>query len=262
MRRLHATDLAALALVVTTVAGCGREDTKGSAPPPTTPLATQTPVATPGGIPKSAETLFEAAEKGAFDSVRRLVESGAPLSATNADGKTALFLAVRDEPTLDGGSLVLGGDGPRVSARTASPSADRIRIVEYLIERKADVNARDAEGNTPLFDASTAEMVRCLTAKGAEVNAANKGGQSPLHLAMARLFIDSGAAEVLGDHSPYLDRIKALVDAGARVNAKDTNGHTPLDYGIRGFAMVPPEGGIDSHPAIQYLRSKGAKTSQ
>ena len=54
--------------------------------------------------------------------------------------------------------------------------------VRKLLDNGADVNARDAEGNTSLILASfyaSPERLELLIEKGADVNAANKAGVTP-----------------------------------------------------------------------------------
>ena len=65
---------------------------------------------------------------------------------------------------------------------TAIRNADA-QAVRKLLENGADVNARDAEGNTPLILASfyaSPECLALLIENGADVNAANKAGATPL----------------------------------------------------------------------------------
>ena len=65
---------------------------------------------------------------------------------------------------------------------TAIRDADA-QAVRKLIENGADVNARDAEGNTPLILASFYASPKCvalLLEKGADANAANKAGVTAL----------------------------------------------------------------------------------
>ena len=59
-------------------------------------------------------------------------------------------------------------------------------IVELLIAKGADVNAKSDDGWTSLHDAASIghnEIVELLIAKGADVNAKNNYGNTPLDLA-------------------------------------------------------------------------------
>ena len=68
-----------------------------------------------------------------------------------------------------------------------------IIIISILIEAKAEMEAKDIYGRTPLHLASQNghfDTVKKLIDNGADVNATDKGGDSPLTLAMARNHID------------------------------------------------------------------------
>jgi uncharacterized protein len=110
------------------------------------------------------------------------------------------------------------------------------QLCQFLLERGAEVNFADPRtGETPLHSALSSTragqhlVVKVLVAKGADVNRATKPGvetgafmrdcrtkgETPLHRAAA--FADA-------------DTIQLLLDAGAKVDAKDVNGDTPLGW--------------------------------
>lgn len=68
------------------------------------------------------------------------------------------------------------------------------KIIPLLIEFGADVNAKDADGNTPLHIAVTRNRdtydIQHLIKAGANVQAVNKEGKTPLHIAREKERID------------------------------------------------------------------------
>ena len=101
------------------------------------------------------------------------------------------------------------------TGRTAlhlAAAGGHIETAEFLIEKGAEVNARDINGNTPLHEAAarghdgTALM---LIGKGAEVNAKNKDGITPVELAaqnghqkMVEVLLTNGAEVDGGQDKP------------------------------------------------------------
>src|SRR5262249_29004814 len=102
---------------------------------------------------------------------------------------------------------------------TAIRDAD-VYAVRKLIENGADVNARDAEGNTPLMVASFYSSPNCvalLLEKGADANAANQAGVTALIRA-----------------ATSYEKTRSLVDAGAKVRVRTADlGNTPLILAAR-----------------------------
>jgi ankyrin repeat protein len=128
----------------------------------------------------------------------------------------------------------------------AAVKAGNVAALRTLIARKADVNAAEPDGTTPLHwavragDAGTAEM---LIRAGARSSAANRYGVTPLSLAarngrrdLIELLLKSGASVtsaeatlpegqtlvMLAARTGSVDAVKRLVTAGSNVNARET----------------------------------------
>src|SRR5262249_50849287 len=101
---------------------------------------------------------------------------------------------------------------------TAIGNADA-QAVRKLLDNGADVNARDAEGNTPLILASFYASPVCLELlieKGTDVNSVNKAGATPL----IRAATDN-------------EKTRLLVAAGANIRVRTALGNTPLILAAR-----------------------------
>ena len=79
-------------------------------------------------------------------------------------------------------------------------------IYKILIDRGANVNIQDSDGNTPLMHASDIEIVKDLINHGAIVNEKNNDGETAVTLKYA---------------SKNIELIKCLIENGADVNVKD-----------------------------------------
>lgn len=111
-----------------------------------------------------------------------------------------------------------------------------VRKLRAALDSGAPVNARDAQGNTPLLHAAVygdAACVRLLLERGAEVNATNASGSTAL-LRAASDFV----------------KLKLLVEHGANVNARSQLGNTPLILAARP---------ANSHRAVEFLLARGAQ---
>ncbi|MBL6622005.1 MAG: ankyrin repeat domain-containing protein [Rickettsiales bacterium] len=90
--------------------------------------------------------------------------------------------------------------------------------VKRLLEAKADVNAKDVDGQTPLQFAAEyghTGIAAALIAAEANVNAKARYGITPLHLAA---------------RNGHTNIVQELIAKGADVNAKNNIGYTPLLY--------------------------------
>src|SRR6516165_7053994 len=112
-----------------------------------------------------------------------------------------------------------GETGPIVAELvTAIRNADE-QAIRKLLDNGANVNARDAEGNTPLILASfyaTPQCLELLMERGADVNAANKAGGTALIRA-----------------ATSYEKTRLLVAAGAKVRVRTALGNTPLILAAR-----------------------------
>jgi len=96
-----------------------------------------------------------------------------------------------------------------------------IATVECLIQNGADINARNNYGNTALhkaIDNLNLGVALHLIAKDADVNVQNNGGHTPLHYA--------------AEHGQVV-AAKALIEHGADITAKDTYGSSALHWAAK-----------------------------
>jgi len=173
--------------------------------------------------PARCDQIHDAAKKGDLAKVEQLIKSH-PDSVAGRDkkGQTALHHAARN---------------------------GRKDIVELLLANKAEVDARDRYGNTPLSDAATADgnggVAELLLAHGAQVDARNVCGATALHAAAWFGAVD--VAEVLVAHG---------ADVNARTNEqplKHSNagcnlGETPLRSATARIGIVRRRDGQTFNP--------------
>ena len=109
------------------------------------------------GNPEADRALLKAAEKGNIKAVKQAIADGADVNANDKDFVwTPLHYAVRH---------------------------GHKEIAELLIEKGANVNAKNKYRTTPLHRAAAwdhKEVAELLIAEGADVNARDNGGRTPL----------------------------------------------------------------------------------
>ena len=135
--------------------------------------------------------IYQCAQMGNFDCVKKKVESGADINALSHKGVMVLQAAA------------VGGNTD---------------IVKYLIEQGADINAKDKGGQIVLNYATYGnhpDIAKILIEAGVDINAKGTGGATALHGSIAK-----GNLEIT----------KALLYAGADMNLRDANNNTPACY--------------------------------
>jgi ankyrin repeat protein len=94
-----------------------------------------------------------------------------------------------------------------------------------LIDRGADLNLTDRNGQTPLHQGCSngdGSIVTMLIDRGAELNVADRHGSTPLHIACNQInFTTTLEAQ--------LEIIRMLILAGADTQARDRKGCLPVD---------------------------------
>ena len=132
-----------------------------------------------------------------LEDVKKELKNGADVNAANDNDFTVLMYA---------------------AAFNSNP-----KVIETLIDKGANVNAKTNDGNTALIQAflnPNPKVIETLIDAGADVKAKNNDGSTALMLAVM-------------SNKPF-DTIKMLIDEGADVNAKMNNGTTVLMFAVMG----------------------------
>ncbi|MDR3192810.1 MAG: ankyrin repeat domain-containing protein, partial [Treponema sp.] len=94
-------------------------------------------------------------------------------------------------------------------------------LTSFFIEKKADINIKNASGTTPLHEAARSGNIKTmeiLIASGAEIDAQDAKGNSILHIAVPP--------------ESHLAAIKLLLSQGANPSLRDEHGESPLHIAI------------------------------
>jgi ankyrin repeat protein len=126
----------------------------------------------------------------------------------------------------------------------------RLKDVQRYLDSGGDVHRRDDKMNWSLLhyaaEDCNPEVVQLLATSGADVNARDKNGWTPLHWAVES---DMDAASQEGRRAKELPTVKALINHGADIAAKATDGSTPRDiaaaYGLEALydSVAQPKDG-------------------
>ena len=149
-------------------------------------------------------------------------------------------------------AILMGAGGARPALVDAARNSDSA-AVRALLQKKADVNAADADGSTALHWASYRDDLKSadlLIRAGAKVNAANDLGATALWAAsqngseaMVRRLLEAGAnpnlALLAGEtplmvaaRSGYAGVVEQLLAKDAKLSARGTRGQTALMWAV------------------------------
>lgn len=187
--------------------------------------------------PRFGQTaLMFAARAGHKAITALLLEHGADVDAATTVMPAPRFIAPNSQPGFGFGvGIIRGGTPADRGRREPQPGgmtpllyAARhgfVDVAEVLLDHGASIDLAEANGIWPLLMAISNDnppMAHFLLERGAAVNGQDWYGRSPLWEAVnVRNLYVHNATFVNGiDRAPYLPLIKALLDAGADVNAR------------------------------------------
>ena len=173
----------------------------------------------------SYEDFFQSIQSDDVRTVQSLLQRGFDPNTVNAAGVPGLVLALR-EPSLKVAELLIGWPETKVEIRNEKDESPLMlaalkgyfSLVKKLVERDADVNK---PGWTALHYAASGghvSVIEYLLDNSAYIDAESPNGTTPLM--MAAMY---GSPE----------SVKALIQAGADLNVKNSLGLTALDFAVR-----------------------------
>ncbi|KAI0376539.1 hypothetical protein F5Y04DRAFT_209589 [Hypomontagnella monticulosa] len=176
---------------------------------------------------ESQETPLFGAVSEAYDSIiQLLLDMGADIEARNQFGRTPLFSAV--VMMYDSGKIERGAWDFEVVRRAVYSRG--VTIVQVLLDKGADIEARDQSGRTPLFYSITRKdesnegkltMVRLLLERGADQRVRNVEGTTAL-------------LEATMQNSAEIVKLLLKKNSGMKDDAMtwDYYGRSPLFYAV------------------------------
>jgi ankyrin repeat protein len=173
--------------------------------------------------------LHVAAIVGSTPMIEWLLSKGADVEAANTEAMTPLFEAIRNGK--DAAAIVLIETGAKSGeALHRAAMNNRTAVMEILIAKGADIEARDPRGYTPLTMVTRIsgpfEALELLVKKGANINLPDSLGNTPLDNAIIYANADNRAIDLLLARSPEIN--KAPEGLAYTLSAAARRGHLPL----------------------------------
>ncbi|KAL3417967.1 PFS domain-containing protein [Phlyctema vagabunda] len=188
---------------------------------------------------------------------RHLGDFQMQLMVLEQQNKKRLMIAHQEQDNMIPGSNSHEGVRPVVSNRQPGPlwgvEDERKAIVELLLQKGAELEARDMNGRTPLswaVEKGYMAIVKLLLETGAKQEARDMNGRTPLSWAVenrreaiVELLLEKGAeleARDMANRTPlswavekgYTAIVKLLLETGAKLEARDMNDRTPLSWAM------------------------------
>lgn len=168
------------------------------------------------------------------------------------------------------------GNTPLIGACWGSPAnIPQVAVANYLIDKGANINARNKSGGSPLYFAHKSyDLTQRLIEKGADVNVRAYGGLTPLHqaaslgnLKVAKLLIHNGADlnsrgmqgtvlhTLLIRERPDQEMAKLLIENGARLQEfsfRNTELHLAAMKGLADLVPILVKYGAEVNAVNEY----------
>ncbi len=195
-----------------------------------------------------------AAMRGDKQTIELLLSKGADINAKNNRGRTPLFEAMKS-PAAGRKEVVqlLASKGAKVPAFHLAAYMGDLERLKQCLQNGTDINTQSECGSTALHAAVNSgnkAIVEFLISKDAQVDARDVSGLTPSCYAATHkyvdildLLLDNGADVNTKDNWAYTllyyaiwgddkDAVELLINRGANVNVKSNDGYTPLIYAI------------------------------
>lgn len=165
----------------------------------------------------------------------RPVEKRAKPVATVVDAEQTIHTALtestpaRIQVLLDRGANIEARNARGATPLVTAATNGNLALVLLLLHQGADVEARDRDGNTALHEASLQSHLACVDAlltAGARTSIRNELGFTALHQAVRRFWETTGEsrADRVARQTAVIDR---LIRSGADPQIQDSGGRTP-----------------------------------
>ncbi len=179
---------------------------------------------------ESGMEVIAAASSGDWDRVAQLVRAGAsPLDAQDAQGRTALLLAVDQNQVAAARLLIAAGASVNVQASNLDTpwllagARGRTEIIRDMIPAGPDLTIRNRYGGNALIPAcerAHLDTIKLLLTTGIDVDHVNNLGWTCLLEIV-----------LLGDGGPrHIEAARLILEAKADPNLADKQGVTPLAH--------------------------------